>query len=174
MLKVEEVIKDIKDNLKQTSASRGDEVKVMRAMLNDREYEVGVYNKEGETEKYNPSSDMRDMLTSVISSAANIPTKEANELAQAHEFKNSECESMVRVSKEFVNTYLGTGRKLPFGSRATHDVAVSIKNVPAGVTKYPKKIGVGDDGKGIYASEEKKVNAYDTFKIYGGCPTHLR
>ena len=39
-MNVKELIKDIHDNLKQKSASRRDEVTVMRAMLNDKSYKV--------------------------------------------------------------------------------------------------------------------------------------
>ena len=44
MENVKEVIDDIKNNLTQRSSSRKDEVSVMKAMLNDPEYTVDVYD----------------------------------------------------------------------------------------------------------------------------------
>ena len=37
-----EIIADIKGNIKQVSSSQKDEVRVMQAMLNDTSFEVGV------------------------------------------------------------------------------------------------------------------------------------
>ena len=47
MEKVTDLIKEINTNLTHASASNRDEVRVMRAFLNDTSYVVGVYGKEG-------------------------------------------------------------------------------------------------------------------------------
>ena len=45
MANVNELLKDIKDNLKQRNSSQKDEIAVMQAMLNDNGYKVDVYDK---------------------------------------------------------------------------------------------------------------------------------
>ena len=114
---VQSLVKEIKDGLSQVSSSAKDEVRVMQAMLNDTEYEVGVYTNSGFKENYNPAKDFKGMLSGVIASTTKISKEEASSLANAHEVTKSEATTMVNVSKEFVNTYISTGRKLPFGGR---------------------------------------------------------
>ena len=41
-----ELVRDIRENLSQASSSQKDEVRVMEAMLNDKDYKVGEYTKE--------------------------------------------------------------------------------------------------------------------------------
>ena len=41
---VQELITNIKENLSQKSASSRDEVRVMKAMLNDRDFKVSTYS----------------------------------------------------------------------------------------------------------------------------------
>ena len=61
------LVNEIKDNLSQVSSSNKDEVRVMQAMLNDKEYEVGIYTNAGLKETYNPAKDFRGMLSSIVS-----------------------------------------------------------------------------------------------------------
>ena len=44
---VKDLVKEIKTGLSQTSSSRKDEIRVMKAMLNDPSYEVDEYGKDG-------------------------------------------------------------------------------------------------------------------------------
>ena len=47
MERCKDVISEIKEGLSQRSSSQKDEVRVMRAMLNDPTYSVGIYDKGG-------------------------------------------------------------------------------------------------------------------------------
>lgn len=171
MEKVRELVAEIKQNLSQTSSSQKDEARVMRAMLNDREYEVGLYTKEGKEGTYCPAKDIRGMISSVLSSAAKVPQAEAEKLIEAYEFKKSDAVTMVDVSKEFVNTFLQSGRKLPLGGREKSNVSLSLKPIDAHITTYPKQIGVDSNSKAIYGKAEAKVNAYEGVKVYSPCPS---
>ena len=57
------LIEEIKKNLSQTSASQKDEVRVMKAMLNDKDYVIDLYSNEGKVGTYCPSRDARDMIS---------------------------------------------------------------------------------------------------------------
>lgn len=171
---VNEVIKEIKDGLSQTSSSAKDEVKIMQTMLNDKDYEVGVYGASGKKGTYNPAMDYREMQAGVIAATVKISKDEAKALADAHEVTKGEATTLVNVSKEFVNTYLHTGRKLPFGGRENSNLALCGKDVEQTTKSYPKKIGVNEDGTGRYESGEKVVPAHFSAKVYGSCPAWVK
>lgn len=174
VVKVNDLVKEIKEGLKQTSSSQKDEVRVMQAMLNDTSYEVGVYAKDGEVDKYNPAKDYRAMCANVVASAAKITKAEAAKKMEEYEVTKADASSMVNVSKEFVNTYLDTGRKLAFGGRENSNYALAIKEINASTKTYPKKIGIAEDGKGIYESGQKKVPAHKSIKAFGSCPNWVK
>lgn len=174
MSELTNLIKEIKDGLSQKSASQKDEVKVMQTMLNDKEYVATIYGNEGEVGTYSPFQDSRQMLTSVISSTAKINKDEAAALAEQHQFTKAEAASMVNVSKEFVNSYVQTGRKLPFGGRENFNIALIGEDMEPSTSRYPKKVGIGEDGKGIYENTEKPVPAYFKVKSSSPCPPWVK
>lgn len=174
MDKVQELVKGIKESISQTTSSRKDEIAVTKAMLNDTTYEVGVYGKDGQVETFNPSSAMRSFLATGMSKAAKLPLPESKELANNHEFGNSEAQDVLGFSKELINTYLHTGRKLPLGGRENSDVALGLKEMPAGERRFPTVVGFDKDGKKITESGKVFVPAYETAKVYGPCPDWVK
>lgn len=171
MEKVNELVQEIKKNITQVTASQKDEVRVMRAMMNDKEYVVDVYGKDGVEGTFCPSQAVRAMSASIMASAAKIPQAEAAALMDIYEFKKGEATNLVEVSKEFVNTYVHTGRKLPLGGREKSDVSVGLKEIEAGMRPYPKQVGVDGAGKAIYGRGEAYVGPYESLKVFAPCPT---
>ena len=102
MESVKKLVKDIKSNLSQTSASQKDEVLVMKTMLNDTKYEVDVYGTKGKEGTYNPAKDARALVSDILASTARIPTKEAQYIADNYEFTKKDAEHMIGISKELV------------------------------------------------------------------------
>ena len=166
--RVIDLVKDINTNLKQKSASQKDEVRVMRAMLNDKEFKVGEYSKEGKVGEYSPYEDSRKMVSTILSSAAKIPSSEAKEIADKYEFSKAEATTMINISKEFINTYAHTGRKLPLGAREDMSVAIQLKEVPQSVKQFPKG-GIGSTERG-----QVTIPAHNTLKVSGPCPSYLK
>lgn len=172
MEKVTELIGEIKAGITQTTASQKDEVRVMRAMINDKDYVVDVYGKTGVEGSFCPSAAARAMSASILAGAAKVPQAEAAALMENYEFRKSEAQHMVDISKEFVgNTYLQTGRKLDFGGHENSDIGISLKEVEGGTRTFPKQTGVDENGKAIYGHGETYVPGYQTLKIHGSCPT---
>ena len=64
--KVKDLVQEIAVNLSQKSASQKDEVRVMQAMLNDKTYVVGEYNKSGKIGDYCPYDDSRKLIESYL------------------------------------------------------------------------------------------------------------
>ena len=171
MENVKELIKEIKTNLSQVSSSQKDEVKVMRAMLNDKDFEVDVYEKEGKIGTYCPAKDVREMVSNVVAATTRISNEEASMLVQDYEFKKSDAETFVNVSKEFVNTYLQTGRKLPLGGREKSNVSLVLKDVKEQSRRFPRKVGVNPDGTAKYDNGVVNVGSYESIKVIAPCPT---
>lgn len=174
MSKTNELLNEIRNGLSQCSSSQKDEVRVMQSMLNDREYVVGIYGKEGKVSDYCPAEEYRKMLTGVVASTTKIGKEEAAQLTNKYEVTKSDASVMVGISKEFVNTYLNTKRKLPLGGREKSNYELSIKENQATTKKYPKQVGIGSDGKGVYESTPKNVPAHNSIKAHGGCPSWVK
>ena len=171
---VEKMVKEIKDNLSQVSSSHKDEVAVMQAMLNDTNYKVGVYKKEGQVDTYCPAEEAKEMLGRIISSTTKVNSQEAKVLADNYQFTKSDAATMVGISKEFVNTYVQTGRKLPLGGREKSNVSLAIKNVEPKTTGYPRKIGMDGSGNPIYKTDQAAIPNHSGIKSSSPCPSWVR
>lgn len=175
MENVNQLVKEIRESLtEKKTSSQKDEIRVMKAMLNDKEYEVGIYGKDGLEGTVNPSKEARSVIASAMAGAAKIPQAEADKLADEYEFKKAEAVSMINISKEYINTYLGTGRKLPMGVRETSNVALIRKHIEEKESNYPKKVGINDEGKPIYKIESTTIKEHDSVKVISSCPLHLK
>lgn len=170
---VEKMIKEIRDNLSQVSSSQKDEVTIMQAMLNDPSYKVGVYKKDGLDHEYCPAEEARAMVGRIISSTTKMSPVEAKALGSDYEFTKADASTMVGISKEFINTYIQTGRKLPLGGRENSDVSLEMKDVEAKMSGFPKKIGVDASGKPIYKIEQTEVPAHGGIKSSSPCPSWI-
>lgn len=170
MSKLDDLVNEIKVSLTQTASSNKDEERVMRLMLNDRDFKVDIFDKEGKVDEYSPAEDVRGLISSVISNTTKISLDEAKNLANDYDFKKAETQSFIRIGKEFINTYLQTGRKLPLGSRELSDVSLSLKNVEGGIRKYPRRVGVNPDGTPKYEPGEAYVKPHQSIRVHASCP----
>lgn len=171
---VKNLITEIGSNLTQRNTSRKDEIRVMQAMLSDTEYEVSIYGKDGVEETYNPAKDFQSMCASVMSNAAKISDAEAQQLMSGYNVKRSEAASMVNLSKEFINTYLHTGRKMSLGAREKSDISIVLNEVPQTVRYYPKKVGVNDDGTDRYSKVPATIPAHESIGVHSPCPSWVK
>lgn len=169
MEKVKSLIKEVQESLTHASASRKDEVRVMRAFLNDTSYEVGVYDKNGKCGTIKPAEIYRNMLTNIVSATAKISKEESKKLVNNYEVRKSDAEDMLVLNKEFFNTYLQTGRKIGFGGREKSNISFTKKEYGASVRSYPKQ-----NTKGEFERAQTKVPAYDSVKVHSPCPTWVK
>ena len=171
---VESLIKEIKDGLTQKNSSQKDEIRVMQAMLNDTSFKVDVYDNNGKNGEYCPAEDFRGMVSSIVSSTAKITRDEAKVLTENYEASKNDAGTMVNISKEYINTYMHTGRKLPLGGRADTNFFLSARDVPEKTKPCPKKVGFDENGKAIYATPNKTIPAHMGLKAYSSCPKWLQ
>ena len=166
-MNVQELIQDIKNNLKQKSASRRDEEAVMRAMLNDRSFIVKDYSTQ---ETHCPATEYRDMIASIITSTTKMPKVEAQAVVENYEVKKSDASTMVTLSKDFFNSALRTGRKINFGATEKSDISIQLKEIPETQKKFPMKTGMNDDGTFRYEKNETTIPAHEGLKVSSPCP----
>jgi hypothetical protein len=166
---VNELVNDIKANLKQKSSSNRDEARVMRAMLNDRDFTVTTYSNSG-TETHCPAEEFRGMLGNIVSATAKLPKAEAENLVNNYEVKKSDAETMIGISKDFINTSLRTGRKIQLGGTESSNISVQLKEIPESIKRYPKKVGVNQDNSTKYENAETRVPAHEGLKVTSPCP----
>lgn len=174
-IKVTELVKEIDETRTQTSACAKDEIRVMKAMLNDPTFVVDVYGKSGVEGQYSPYEDAHNIVTNILKNAGNISTKEAADLSSRYEFSKQDATAFVNISKEFINTYIETGRKLPLGGRATSNISIAKKVKEERSNNFPKKVGVNDDGTDRYESYgDGIIPAHGSLKVYSSCPSWLK
>ena len=166
-MNVQELIQDIKNNLKQKSASRRDEEAVMRAMLNDRSFIVKDYSTQ---ETHCPATEYRDMIAGIIASTTKMPKVEAQAVVENYEVKKSDATTMVTLSKDFFNSALRTGRKINFGATEKSDISIQLKEIPETQKKFPMKTGMNDDGTFRYEKNETTIPAHEGLKVSSPCP----
>lgn len=169
--KVEELIHDINVNLSQRSASQKDEVRVMQEMLNDKTYVVGEYSKDGKVGEFCPSAEARRIVTSIVANGARVPIAEAKTIGDNYVFSRPEATSMVEIAKEFVNTYVQTGRKLPLGGREKMNTSLALKVVDTRRKTLPETPLTKTSGK---VNAEIIIPGYNTIKAQGGCPKWVK
>lgn len=178
MSSVLELINQInKERTKENSydtKNRKDEILVMKEMLNDPTYEVTVYGNSGPKGTFNPSKAVRKTLGNIMAGASGMSPKEARMLMDQYEFKTSDARTLVELSKEFVNTYLQTGRKLPLGGRERSNVALVKRTAEPKQATFPVKDGVDKDGNPSYTLQHTTIPGYDYIKAYSGCPKWLK
>lgn len=168
------LIKEVQDNLTNASASHKDEVRIMKAMLNDTSYEVGVYDKTGKVGVVAPAKEFRSVISNAIVSTTKISKEEAEALVEKYEAKKSDAESMITLSKEFINTYLQTNRKISLGGREKSNVSLIKKEIKESTRSYPKQVGVDAAGKPLYEKAEVKVSPYESIKVTSPCPAWIK
>ncbi len=172
---VKELINNIAETRTQTSANTKDEIKVAQAMLNDPTYVVDVYSKNGVSGQYSPYADTRAMIADIIKDATRVSAREADELARNYQFTKNGAQTMVNFSKEFINTYLQTGRKLPLGAREKSNCSLVKKVKEAKVSTFPVATSVDANGNKVYTSSPAGMTpAYETIKVTGSCPSYLK
>jgi hypothetical protein len=150
--------------------SQKNELAVMTAMLNDCSYQVGVYNNSGYQGLYCPAQSFRRLISNSMAAMTGMSRMETDGLVSKYEFGPNDSKEMINFSKEFIHTYLKTGRKLPLGGREASNISLMLKQVPGGTVSYPVKVGEDSQGHAICESKTAYVGAYETVKVYGPCP----
>lgn len=142
---MEELMSEIRNaTQKQCSASRVDEIRVMRAMLNDPNFSVSIYDKnKGHIGTRCPREEAVKFAANISSAITGLESKSATELAENYEFTKRDAVFLVDNARDFARTYLSTGRKLPIVQTEDSEASLFYKNVES----KEKVIPTTDGGK---------------------------
>ena len=99
-----------------------------------------------------------------------MPKAEAETLVNSYEAKKSDAETMVKLSKDFLNTALRTGRSVNLGGTEKSNISIQLKDGEMTTKRYPKKVGVNPDGSTRYENAESTVPAHEGLKVKSPCP----
>ena len=77
MENLKDIIENIKSERKQTSSNSKDEIRIMKAMLNDSSYKVDIWGRSGIEGQYCPYEESRNMIANIIKDSTKISSKEA-------------------------------------------------------------------------------------------------
>ena len=142
-MSMETLMGEIKEiTKKQKSASRVDEIRVMRTMLNDPEFSVSVYDKnKGLIGTRCPREEAVKFSANVSAAITGLDNKSALELANNYEFTKKDAIFLLDNSRDFMQTYLSTGRKLPIVQAADSEAAILYREVESKEKNIPSSDG---------------------------------
>lgn len=141
---VETLVEDIKKSTTQIAINKVDEIRVMRAMLNDKDFSVGIYEKGiGFVGTRCPHEEAVNFVKHVLMGATGLDGKDSRHLAENYEFTKRDANFLLEVSRDFIQTYMGTGRKLNVMQTAATEACVFTRPVEASTKYVPDKENPG-------------------------------
>lgn len=139
---LETIIAEIKDSAKQISINKIDEVKVMKSMINDKNFKIAIYDRnEGYIGDKCPAEEASQFIANVIQGATGLDAKDSKHLADNYEFTKKDAVYLVNNAKDFMEVYMRTGRKLNIIQNNTGEASIYAREIPAGVKNIPAKPG---------------------------------
>lgn len=165
---MEQTMKDLMKEIKEVtqkarSASKVDEIRVMRTMLNDPDFTVAIYDKsKGLIGTRNPHEEAVKFVSGICSSVTGIDSKSADELASNYEFTKKDATFMLDNTRSFIQTYLETGRKLNISQTKTSQAEIFTRHIDAKEKQIP-----GSD-------KTTTVAAYDKIISKSKCPKYAK
>lgn len=140
---MESLMAEIKETTKkQKSASRVDEIRVMRTMLNDPDFSISIYDRnKGYIGKRCPREEAVKFSANISSAITGLDMKSAMELANNYEFTKRDANFLLENNRDFTQTYLATGRKLPIVQSEDSEASILYRNVDAKEKCIPSSDG---------------------------------
>lgn len=144
MSELEMLIGEIKENLKQVSINKVDEVRVMKTMLNDAEFNLAVYDKNlGRIGERCPHDEAVNFAKNIISGATGLDNRESKHLAENYEFTNKDANFLLTNMRDFLNVYTYSGRKINIIQNETTETNIFAREIKAGQKSVPDKDNPG-------------------------------
>ena len=144
MTELESIISEIKRSTSQIAINKVDEVRVMTAMLNDKEYSIGVYDKtQGYIGQRSPHQEAVKFVKNVVHDTTGLDSKDAMHLAENYEFKKRDSNFLLTNMRDFLNVYSGTGRKINIMQTANTEAAIFTREIKASEKLVPDKDNPG-------------------------------
>lgn len=141
---LENMIAEIKKSTTQIAINKVDEVRVMKCMLNDADFTVGVYDKNlGYIGERSPHNEAVNFVKNVVAGATGLDSKDSRHLAENYEFTKKDASFLLDNMRDFIQVYMGTGRKMNIMQTAATEACIFTKPIEAGVKSVPDKENIG-------------------------------
>lgn len=136
---LEELIADIKKKTtNQISINKVDEVQVMKCMLNDKNFTLGVYDKNtGYVGERSPHQEAVNFVKNIISGSTGLDSKDSKHLAENYEFTKRDAGFLLDNMRDFLQVYTSTGRKINVMQTAATEACLFTRPVKASVKSVP-------------------------------------
>ena len=165
---LEQVISDIKKRATQVAINRVDEVTVMRSMINDPDFYIGIYDKnQGYIGQRSPRAEAVNFAKNIISNTTGLDSKDSKFLAENYKFTKRDANFLVTNMKDFLTVYTSTGRKINVIQNAETEASLYTREVPAGKKCVPDKDAPG-------GSREVETTPYTKLVSVTRCPKYKK
>lgn len=141
---LELLVQEIKDSTNQISINKVDEIRVMKCMLNDPNFSIGVYDKNlGYIGQRCPHEEAVSFTKNIISGATGLDSKDSKLLASKYEFTKRDASFLLDNMRDFMQVYTDTGRKINIMQNESTEACVFTRHVKASTKSVPDKDNPG-------------------------------
>ena len=134
------MINEIKEATNQIAINKVDEIRVMRCMLNDPDFRLGVYDRNfGYVGDKCPHDDAVNFAKNIIAGSTGLDGRESKHLAENYEFTKRDASFLLENMRDFLQVYTSTGRKINIMQTAETEACLYTKPVTAGNKSVPDK-----------------------------------
>lgn len=148
----DKLIQEIVDNTNQMSVNKIDEVRLMQSMLNDKQFKVAIHERgKGFTGSRSPRDTAISLAVDTLSGIVGMSGKEAKALAENYEFTKKDAQRFVDISKDFIGTYMQSGRKINIVSEPRGEISIGLKYIEA----HNKSVPDGNSGTKVIKTEDR-------------------
>lgn len=141
---LELLVKEIKMTTKQIAINKVDEIRVMKCMLNDKDFKIGVYDKNlGYIGEKCPHDEAVNFVKNIISGSTGLDGKDSRHLAENYEFTKRDATFLLDNMRDFISVYTDTGRKINIMQTESTEACLYTKPIQAGSKSVPDKDNPG-------------------------------
>jgi hypothetical protein len=117
-------------------------------MLNDPEFKLSVYDKNmGYIGQRSPHEEAVNFAKNIISGSTGLDNKDSRHLAENYEFTKRDASFLLDNMRDFLQVYVGTGRKINVMQTAATEASLFTKSVSATNKVVPDKDNPGKSKK---------------------------
>lgn len=163
---LEQIISEIKKSTTQIAANRVDEVRVMKSMLNDKNFSIGVYDRNiGYIGQKCPHNDAVKFVKNIVSGTTGLDNKDSQVLAEKYQFTNKDANFLLSNMKDFLQVYTTTGRKINIMQSADTEAALYTREINSSKKQVPDKDNPGK-------TKEVTTSPYTKLVSVSKCPKY--
>lgn len=141
----DKLIAHIVETTSQVAVSKTDEIAVMQSMLNDKDFEIGIFDRtKGFVGTRSPRATAISIVNDALCAVTGMGQKEAEELTRDYQFSKRDASRQISLAKDFVSTYVQCGRKMVLVSDPRGEASVNLRYIEAHEKTIPDADNPGE------------------------------